>query len=344
MRAALIGLGMVSKAHLAALRDAEGVTLGGVFGRSSEKVQEFVRNAQKNFESPIEEFDTIETLAHAQNIDFVILTTPPDARLDIIQTLTAHGKPILMEKPLERNLTNALRVVEMCETAPIPSAVVFQNRTRSAVQKLRKELLAGELGDITSADIQVPWWRDQSYYDVPGRGTYARDGGGVLINQAIHTLDLALWLLGPWKSVQAQLHLTTEHQMEAEDWAGAVFETLGGVVGTLMATTAAYPGSAESITLRGTKATALLQNGEVTCTFRNGTTKRFGQSARSGAGADPMAFSHVWHQRIIEDFCAAIKTGTPPLATPRSALAAHAAIDAMERSHAKGQREEVYQT
>ena len=201
--------------------------------------------------------------------------------------------------------------------------------------------MQGDLGHVATVDIRVPWWRDQSYYDVPGRGSYARDGGGVMISQAIHTLDLALWLLGPVAEVQAMMHTTALHRLEAEDWAGALLRFESGAVGTLTATTAAYPGEAEQITVQGTRAGAHLASGILTLTPFDGPPKVHGAQATTGGGADPMAFTHAWHQSVIEDFARSLQTGNAPLCPAREALAAHAVIAAMERAGRSGHTEKV---
>ena len=212
---------------------------------------------------------------------------------------------------------------------------------RAASQALKSAIEQGELGAIATVEIRVPWWRDQSYYDEPGRGTYARDGGGVMISQAIHTLDLAMWLLGPISDIQAMMRKTPLHDLEAEDWAGAVFETDRGAVGTLMATTAEFPGAAESITIQGTRAKAHLESGVLTLTTFDGYKSTVGETSATGGGADPMAFTHAWHQAVIEDFAKAVADGTLPMATGRSALLTHAVIDAMQVANRTGQKTRV---
>ncbi|WP_170770797.1 Gfo/Idh/MocA family protein [Ruegeria lacuscaerulensis] len=336
MNIALIGLGMVAGTHVAAISASDpGLTLAGVLGRDPGKTAQIAnRHGTRAYAS-------VQEIANDPSVDFAIIATPPDQRLSLVQTLVAAGKPILMEKPVERDLQAATRIVELCETAGVPLGIVFQHRARAASAALKAALEAGELGSIATVDICVPWWRDQSYYDAPGRGTYARDGGGVMISQAIHTLDLAMWLLGPITSVQAMMRQTPLHDLEAEDWAGALFETESGAIGNLMATTAAFPGMAETITIQGTRAKAHLGAGVLTITAMDGTQTTFGETATTGGGADPMAFTHEWHQSVIEDFAEAIRTGRPPMATGRSALLTHAVIDAMQIASETGLKTRV---
>jgi len=184
---------------------------------------------------------------------------------------------------------------------------------------------------LVIAEVCVPWWREQSYYDEPGRGTYERDGGGVLISQAIHTLDLMLSLTGPVSYVAAMAHTTSLHQMESEDYVSASMKFSSGAVGSLVASTAHYPGGAESITLHFSQCVAHLQSGVLTLTWRDGREEQFGETSTTGGGADPMAFTHTWHRSIIEDFSNAVRTGNKPCVTGREALQVHALIDAFTR-------------
>ncbi|MEP0963313.1 MAG: Gfo/Idh/MocA family oxidoreductase [Roseobacter sp.] len=339
--AALIGLGMVAKTHLDALASAETVNLIGVMGRDFSKTSKIAQETTRVLGYDVTPYADVSAVASDPRVDFVILATPPDARREIMLPLVSSGKPILLEKPIERTLKSAEQLVTMCENANVPLAVMFQHRAREASARLKEMVSQGKLGQITAAEVRIPWWRDQSYYESPGRGTYARDGGGVLLTQAIHTLDLALWILGPVSRVQAMLTTTRTHQLEAENWAGALFETTSGAVGTIMATTTAFPGSSETITLHGTQASAHLESGVLTIHHHDGTSKTLGETADTGGGADPMAFTHAWHQTVIEQFAASLDGRAQALSTGRDALAVHALIATMERSSHTGQWAEI---
>ncbi len=337
MNIALIGLGLVSGTHVAAISNSrKGLHLSGVLARSTQKTRERAASLKN-----VKAYRDVGEIASDPGVDFVILATPPNARADIVDALSCAGKPILMEKPIERTLKNARDIVDLCSRRNTPLGIVFQHRARAASVALRKALNNGELGEIATVDIRVPWWRDQSYYDEPGRGSYDRDGGGAMISQAIHTLDLALWLLGPIAKVQALMRTTPLHRLQAEDWAGALFEMENGAVGSLVATTAGFPGAAESISIQGTRAAAHLASGVLSIRHLDGRMETHGASAATGGGADPMAFTHEWHQTVIEDFAHSLKTGQAPMATGHSALQSHAVIDAMERAARSGKTEQV---
>lgn len=323
MKLALIGLGMVAPTHLAALRDGAGVSLCGVLGRDPARVR--TRLDELGHDARVYA-DLAELLAD-RDLDGAVLATPPNVRARFVQALAEAGKPVLMEKPIERDLGRAQQIVNAM--GHVPWGVVFQHRVREASRALRDIVRSGKLGDLAVVDIRVPWWRDQSYYDAPGRGTYAQDGGGVLITQAIHTLDLALWIAGPVTRVQAMARRTRLHDMEAEDLVSAGLEFANGAIGTVVASTAHYPGGAESITLQGTRGAAHLEAGVLELNWRDGTSESIGDMAATGGGADPMAFTHGWHQAVLEDFAQAVTEYRPPLASGPNALAAQGLIDAM---------------
>lgn len=336
MKAALIGLGMVSRTYGDAFRNSAKLSLARVFARSKESRSTFLE-AWPDLGTC--EAGSIEEIAADPEIDFVILTTPPNARAEIVATLAASGKPILMEKPVERTLEAATSLVELCEAHAVPLGIMLQHRARPAAADL--QAVAGQLGELLAVEINVPWWRAQSYYDEPGRGSYARDGGGVLISQAIHTLDLAIALAGPVSEVTAMTATTGFHRMEAEDFvsAGMVFES--GAAGQIFASTASFPGRGESIAFHHRNGSAHLEAGLVRITRQDGTSQAMGTAAASGAGADPMAFTSDWHRFVIEDFAAALREGRPPLVPGRAALEVHRLIAALEMSARLGRRVSV---
>lgn len=337
MAVALIGLGMVSRTHVKAISEAaQGITLKGVLSRSPSRAGEYARSLAAELGYAPKAYENLREVAEDRDIDFAIVCTPPNARSEIVSTLARAKKHILLEKPIERTLAAAEDIVENCAAQGVLLGVVFQHRMRASARRLSERLAEGSLGRIAAVEITVPWWRPQSYYDEPGRGSYARDGGGVLISQAIHTLDLALSLAGPVGKVQALASTTALHRMESEDFvsAGLVFES--GAVGSLVASTASFPGRAESIVLHCEKASASLTSGKLELAWHDGRVETFGEEGGTGSGADPMAFTHAWHQAIIENFADAVAGKTTPACTGQQALLVHAVIDALVRSSAEG--------
>lgn len=330
MKCAMIGLGMVSETYAQAIMNSTDVTLDLVHARTSGSRNTFV---QKWPDLGARAASDIDEIARS-DADFVIVTTPPNARLEIVEQLAGAGKPILMEKPVERDLKNACDVVAICAQHRVPLGVMLQHRVRPIVHQLYRIL--DDLGDIHVVEVSVPWWRNQSYYDEPGRGTYARDGGGVVISQAIHTLDLMLSLVGPVDTVSSLMATSKSHVLEAEDFVSAGLRFSSGAVGHFTATTAAYPGRGESITLHCKYGSVRLEAGTLQIHWRDGRTQTIGQAATSGAGADPMAFTSDWHQWMIEDFAKSIAQNRLCLVTGQEALKVHALIDALEWSSKSG--------
>ncbi|MCJ7874616.1 Gfo/Idh/MocA family oxidoreductase [Phaeobacter sp. J2-8] len=341
--AVIIGAGMVARTHVAAIADSDAVRLKAICGRAPERAQSLASEAERLMGTPVAATTDVMSLAQDPEVDFAIILTPPNVRAEVIRPLAEAGKHILLEKPMGRNADESREVVDICRAAGVTLGVVFQHRMRAASIAATEMISAGTFGALGLVEIAVPWWRDQSYYDEPGRGTYARDGGGVLISQAIHTIDLALSLAGPVTSVRAMAATSRFHQMESEDFVTAGLQFANGAVGSMVASTASFPGGAESITLHFDAASLHLASGQLQIRWRDGREELVGAAGSTGGGADPMAFTHEWHQSIIEDFAAALTEGRAPVVTGEAALAAHDLIDATLRSARNGQIEEISQ-
>ena len=330
----VVGAGMAAKPHalaLNALRDR--IAVRGVWRRNRAELDQFCAT----YDFPAAE--SYEALLADPEVDAILVLTPPNAREEIVSAAAKAGKHVLMEKPVERTTAAAERIVASCDAAGVTLGIIFQHRFRAASMALAEKVRSGELGALYAVHLVVPWWRpQQGYYDKPGRGTFAQDGGGVLITQAIHSLDLMLSLTGPVKAVAALAATTGLHQMETEDFVAGGLEFANGAVGGLMATTANFPGSAESLTLNFDKASATLTGGNLTLNWHEGRTETVGEASSSGGGADPMAFPFDWHMAQIAEFADAVEAGRQPVSTGHTALAVHQLIDALIRSGKEGRR------
>jgi predicted dehydrogenase len=173
----------------------------------------------------------------------------------------------------------------------------------------------------------VPWWRPQGYYDEPGRGTLARDGGGVLLTQAIHTLDLFRSLVGVSAVTAAQAVTTPVHRMETEDYATALLRLGNGAPGLLAATTASFPGSPERIEILGTRGTAALTGASLRVAYLEGHEETLDGGERSGSGANIMDFPHDAHRALLADFLDAIEAGRDPRVIGEEALASQELVE-----------------
>jgi predicted dehydrogenase len=261
------------------------------------------------------------------SVQAVLVLTPPAAHLELAERAFAKGKHVLVEKPLEVNSARAERLVAAGRRAGRRLGVVLQQRFRSAGMTLRALLESGRLGSIEAASVTVSWWRPQSYYDEPGRGTLARDGGGVLLTQAIHTIDMFRSLVGVRRVVAAQARTTALHRMETEDYASALVELGNGAPGTIMATTACYPGRPERIEVIGTLGSALLEGMSLRVALLDGRTVEEIAEGGTGGGASIMDFPHDAHRAQLADFLDAIEQDCDPRVTGEEALATQKLID-----------------
>ena len=327
----VVGTGMAAKPHALALNDLKDIIeVKGVYSRNEEKRKLFAENY--NFVTA----NNIEDISQNSEIDMVIIITPPNQRLELVDKFSRAGKHILMEKPIERSTEKAEKIVDICHKNKVSLGIVFQHRFRESSKKLKQLINENKLGPIYSVQVNIPWWRDQSYYDEPGRGTYERDGGGVLISQAIHTLDLMISLVGPVEAVQAISQRTPFHIMEAEDFVSGAFKFKNGAIGSLMASTSSYPGYPESIILNCEKGSAKLESGTLIIQWQNNKIEEFGETSGTGGSADPMAFPFDWHKSLIKNFALSLNDNKATIVSGEEALKVHTLIDALIESSNKG--------
>jgi predicted dehydrogenase len=332
-RLALIGLGMAVTPHARSLVDLQDrVEVVGAFSPSQARRAAFAAR----FPFPIT--DSLEAALDDPAVDIVAILTPPNTHLELVQRAAAAGKHVLLEKPLEISTERAVALVDCCRAAGVCLGVMLQHRFRPAGVKLRQMIGAGEIGAIVGCSTSIRLWRPQSYYDEPGRGTKARDGGGVLLTQGIHTLDLMLSLTGPLAEVRGYASTTSVHRMETEDMVCAAVKFTNGALGVIDATTTAYPGFAERIEIVGEHATAVIAGTELKVFHHDGRLTEIKADASSGGtGADPMAFPHDYHYAATADFLDAIEGDREPTVSGTEALRVHRLIDALLEASETGQ-------
>jgi UDP-N-acetyl-2-amino-2-deoxyglucuronate dehydrogenase len=333
----IIGLGMASAPHARSLGDLkERVAVKAAFSPSAERRKAFA----DAYGLPVT--DDMGALLADPSIDALLLLTPPSTHLDLVRQAASVGKHILLEKPLEISLERAEELVAVAEKTAVRLGIVLQHRFRPVSAALAALIREGRLGDIVSASARLHNWRPQSYYDQPGRGTRARDGGGVLLTQAIHTLDLMISLAGLPVEVTGYAVTSPVHRMETEDLAMAATKFANGGIGSISATTAAYPGIPDAVDVIGTKGMARIEGTRMIAHFHDGTEKTVDDGTLGGgAGADPMAFPHHHHRAVLEDFLDAIEKDRDPAVTGREALKVHRLIAAILRSSETGERARV---
>lgn len=328
MRFAIVGLGMAVTPHAKSFLDlADRAEVRYAFSPSTARRQAFAAK----FPFPLT--DSLDQILADPAVDVVAILTPPNTHLEIVERCAKANKHVVLEKPLETTLGRSRAVVETCRRAGVTLGVTLQHRFRPAALKLEALLRDGALGPIVGASTSIRLWRPQSYYDEPGRGTKARDGGGVLLTQGIHTLDLMLSLAGPATEVMAYATTSPVHRMETEDLVAGAVRFTNGALGTIDATTTAYPGFPERIELIGRDATAVLAGTALDVAWHDGRRERVEPDASAGGtGADPMAFPNDWHRALLADFIDAIRNRRLPKTSGAEALKVHGLIDALLRS------------
>jgi UDP-N-acetyl-2-amino-2-deoxyglucuronate dehydrogenase len=324
-RVAIIGLGMAVTPHARSLLDLrDRVEVAAAYSPSE------ARRADFSARFPFPPGTSLDGIFADTSIDIVAILTPPSTHLDLVRRAAAAGKHVLLEKPLEITTERASELVQVCRTAGVRLGVVLQHRFRPAAVRLRELLGAGALGALVGCSTSIRLWRPQSYYDASGRGTRARDGGGVLLTQGIHTLDLMLSLAGPVAEVSGYATTTGVHRMETEDLACAAVRFANGALGVIEPTTCAYPGFPERIETTGETATAVLAGTRLDIYHHDGrVTEVAPDSSAGGTGADPMAFPHDYHRALLTDFLDALDQGREPAINGEEALKVHRLIDAM---------------
>lgn len=332
LRTGILGLGMGAPPHAQSLLDLKDqVEVVGAFSPTPARRKAFA----DRFGLPV--VDSAEAIFEDTSIDYVIILTPPNSHLELVRQAAAAGKHVLLEKPLDVTLERSRQLVETARQAGIKLGIVFQRRFRTTFSETARLLCEGELGEIISVSMRLSNWRPQSYYDEPGRGTIARDGGGVLLTQAIHTIDQFITLAGLPTEVNAFAVTSPVHRMETEDLVHASLRFENGAIGSLSATTSAYPGYPDEIEILGTKGSARLSSDSGVIALMDGRRIELADlSEDGGTGADPMAFSHLKYRALHEAFIEALVEDREPLVTGEEALKAHRLIEAILRASKEG--------
>ncbi|HLG95457.1 MAG TPA: Gfo/Idh/MocA family oxidoreductase [Bryobacteraceae bacterium] len=250
------------------------------------------------------------------DVDYVDVCTFPNFRLQAVQACAEAKKHIQVQKPIATNLETARQMIETARRAGIQLGVVSQHRFDDSVQFLRSALEEGRLGKLIQADAYVKWYRSHAYYSRPIKGSWVTEGGGALITQAVHQVDLLLWLAGGISEVFGYWHLGALHNIESEDVLSAVLKYSCGATGVIQAGTAFWPGYNERLEFHGTKGTAVISGDKLTTWHVEGdwNPPMLGGDPASGA-RDPMATPLAPFERQFVDFADAITHGRKPLSS-----------------------------
>lgn len=325
----LIGGGNITETHARAVRAIPGAEIAAIHGTNSGKLDALCREYGG---TPYRDFDAF--LAH-RPLDMVAIGSP--SGLHATQGIAAaeRGLHVLTEKPVDINTERADALVDAAERNQVKLGVMFQDRVKPGIRQLKDWIDAGVVGKVLLADARVKWYRPPEYYSQSRwRGTLALDGGGALINQAIHTVDLLLWLLGDVTRVQSR-SATALHKIEAEDTALAILEFSSGALGVFQATTAAYPGYPRRVEVTGTEGTVILEHDRILAAnlqdpplgFSEGAVTDANQSATSAVVSDFRG-----HQALFEDFIHAIESDSTPICDGRDGRRSIALVEAIYRA------------
>lgn len=336
-RFGIIGTGAIANIHAEAIKNIENTTLVGAYNRTREKADNFGQLHSCASYSSIEELI-------AADPDIICICTASGMHLEHALQCIEAGKHCLIEKPLEINSYRSDLIIQAAEKNQVYVGVVFPSRFYPVSKQIKRAVDTKRLGHPVLGSAYVKWNRDAAYYaSAPWRGTWALDGGGALMNQAIHSVDLLQWYMGPVKSVQALTANIRHQNIEVEDTAVALLRFANGAVGTLECSTATYPGSFKRIELHGTDGTVILEENNLqTWQFKDEIPedaeirKEIGNKSVQGGVADPMDISYYGHQLQIIDFLNAISTNTDPLIDAKEGKKSVEIIEAIYKSSKEG--------
>jgi len=283
-----------------------------------------------------------EAAVNRSDVDVVAVCTPSGAHMEVAVAGAEAGKHLLVEKPLEIRLARVDRIIEATEKAGVILACVFPRRFAVGALKAKEALEAGRLGTLSLADVYVKWHRPQAYYDNDWRGTWTLDGGGALMNQSIHNVDMLQWLVGSVDTVFART-ATLAHQMETEDTACAVLTFKNGALGVIQGATSCWPGDQAKTELHGSGGTIVLEDGRIAVwkladAEPGEEAQMLNLEEAQGSGAsDPTAIGYEMHRRQVADLVEAIRDNRPPTIQGAEARKSVEIIRAIYRSAELGQ-------
>ena len=307
MRVGIIGTGAIAWKHQQAYKNI-GYDVTVCTDRTEERGRKFAEAAGAEY------VRTPEELCSHANVDYADVCTFPAYRLAAVELCAKNGKHVLVQKPMAVDLETAAKMISTARAAGIQLGVVSQHRFDDSVLFLKKALAEERLGRILEADTYVKWHRTDEYYARPVKGSWLGEGGGALISQAIHQVDVLLYLVGAVDEVFGYWQLAATHKIESEDCVCAVMRYVSGATGVIQAATALWPGYPERVEIHGTKGSAIITGEQLTTwDVRNasGEPAPVAQLAKSGA-SDPMAISTVPFERQLSEFGEACKSGRAP--------------------------------
>ena len=337
MHVGIIGGGNISQTHARAAREVAGLQIAAFCGANPEKVARMAAEHGGACYTDFEQF-----LAH-RPMDFVAIGSPSGRHAEQGIAAARRGLHVLSEKPLDITSARADALLAAANDAGVKLGVFFQDRFKADLVRVKNWVDQGLLGKPIIADARVKWYRPENYYTQSRwRGTLALDGGGALINQAIHTADLLLWIFGDVAAVQA-IRRTALHPIEAEDTLAAALEFTSGAIGTLQATTSVYPGYPRRVEFTGSEGTVIIEHDRLLAAdLRHPPGEARGTGDDQNASASSATVSDVrGHRAVLEDFMHAIESNGKPRCSGTEARRSVALVEAIYAACASGQRVEL---
>ena len=308
MNIGILGGGNISGTHARAAAAIPGVKVVAFHGVNRERTAALAAP----YGAPV--YDTLDAFLAHRPMDIVAIGSPSGMHAEQGIAAARRGLHVLVEKPIDTTTAKADALIAACDAAGVKLGIFFQDRLRPAIVEIKRMIDDGTLGKPVLISGRVKWYRPPEYYSgSKWRGTWKLDGGGALMNQAIHTVDLIQWMFGPIRRVSASV-ATRVHDIEVEDTAAAVFEFTNGAIGTIEATTSVYPGYNRRLEVTGSNGTVVLDHDRISDLTLHSTGPKVQGAAAGGVEntASPVVSDASDHQRIIEDFLHAIRKGIVP--------------------------------
>jgi len=343
----IVGCGMIARFHIRALAEVPGAALTALVTRSAGSADKLI---QEMGVTGVAVHTDLAAALKMPNVDIVIITTPSGAHQEPSVAAAKAGKHVVVEKPLEITPERCDRIIEACDQNKVKLCTIFPSRFLDSNMALHEAVVQKRFGRLTLGETTCKWWRTQAYYDEGGwKGTQALDGGGALMNQAIHNVDLLLWMMGDATHVSGFTAMLAHERIEVEDTAVACLRFANGALGVIQATTSVHPGLPKTIGVHGDRGTAVIEQEDILrwdfstpSPDDEAIKQRFAQKVgASGGAADPKAISHQGHARQLADFVAAIQGNRPPKVDGREGRKAVALICAIYESMRTGRVVEV---
>lgn len=311
----IVGCGMIAEYHTKAIHEIDGAQVVAAFSRSKANGQKIA-----GLSGGATIYDDLDAMLAHPGLDVVCICTPSGAHRDPAIQAARAGKHVVVEKPLEITLERCDAIIAACDEANVRLCTIFPSRFSESNLALKTAIDTGRFGHLTLGDTYVKWWRTQDYYDSGGwRGTWDLDGGGALMNQAIHNVDLIQWLMGDVDTVTALTATLAHERIEVEDTAVAALRFKNGALGVIEAATSAYPGLLKRTEIHGSRGSARVEQDDITLwEFDLHVPSDHAIQAAilaprgSKAGAsDPRGISHAGHRDQIADFLESIDRHQP---------------------------------